>query len=162
LLASLRPDLHPDDALAFPTEAGTMIDPSNARRALARLIRRHVPGLQVKRITPHSFRHTFASLHLARGTNLLWVQKQGGWQSPHVLLTTYAHFLPTEIIGYADAIMTPTTAPDGPIRPWPEHAHVASKRAPARNGAASRGSVVSAPGLEPGTGGLREDEDPEE
>ena len=28
-----------------------------------------------RRVTPHMLRHTFASLHLARGTNLKWVQE---------------------------------------------------------------------------------------
>ncbi len=34
-----------------------------------------------RRFTPHGPRHTFASLHLARGTNLEWIQTQGGWSS---------------------------------------------------------------------------------
>ena len=33
---------------------------------------------------------SYASIHLSRGTNLLWVQRQGGWQSPTVLLSTWA------------------------------------------------------------------------
>ena len=53
-----------------------------------------------------------ASLHLSRGSNLLWVQQQGGWTSPAVLLRTYTHFLPTEIGGYADVL----ASPDGTIR----------------------------------------------
>lgn len=48
-------------------------------------------------------------IHLSRETNLLWVQQQGGWTSPAVLLSTYAHFVPTEIGGYADVL----AAPDG-------------------------------------------------
>ena len=52
--------------------------------------------------------------------------------SPAVLLNTYAHFLPTELAGLADAI----AAPDGPIRPSTEQAgrstHPASVREPLR------------------------------
>ena len=70
-------------------------------------------GSHRSRITPHSLRHTFASLHLSTGTNQLWVQRQGGWKSLSVLLDTYAHFMPSELSGrgFADAL----TAPDGPM-----------------------------------------------
>ena len=51
---------------------------------------------RVRRVTPHMLRHTFASLHMARGTNLLWIQKAGGWSSANVLLDVYGHFMPTQ------------------------------------------------------------------
>jgi hypothetical protein len=63
----------------------------------------------------------------------MWVQRQGGWKSPHVLLTTYAHFLPTEIHGYADAIAKVRTASDGPIRPWAEGRGSREKLANSKN-----------------------------
>jgi integrase len=66
-------------------------------------------------VTPHTLRRTYASIHLSRGTSLLWVQQQGGWQSPTVLLSTYAHFLRSELTGFADVM----TAQDGPRRPQP-------------------------------------------
>ncbi|MAI77776.1 MAG: hypothetical protein CL917_02430 [Deltaproteobacteria bacterium] len=49
-------------------------------------------------------RHTFASLHLAFGTNLKWIQNMGGWSSAKLLLDLYGHFLPTESTAFADAI----------------------------------------------------------
>ena len=57
-------------------------------------------------------RHTFASLYLAQGSNLLWVQRQGGWTSPKVLLDTCIHFMPSELS--ADEIAAAT---DGRMRP---------------------------------------------
>jgi len=64
-----------------------------------------------RRFTPHGLRHTFASLHMARGTNLKWIQAQGGWASAKVLLDTYGHYLPSESTG----MRTPSpTHPDGP------------------------------------------------
>jgi hypothetical protein len=38
----------------------------------------------------------------------------GGWRSAVVMLDTYAHFLPQELAGFADAL----SAPDGPKRPY--------------------------------------------
>ena len=60
-----------------------------------------------RRVTPHCLRHTFASLHIARGTNLLWIQEAGGWASAKMLLDVYGHFMPTESAGFADAITAP-------------------------------------------------------
>jgi integrase len=57
-----------------------------------------------RRFTLHGLRHTFASLHMVRGTKLKWIQAQGGWASAKLLLDTYGHFLPTETTGYADAL----------------------------------------------------------
>jgi len=42
---------------------------------------------------PHMLRHTFASVLLSRGENILEVQEAGGWRSATVLLTTYAKWI---------------------------------------------------------------------
>jgi integrase len=117
VLRELEPDICGAEALVFPSENGSHLDPANVRRALGRVIqdsgcaRRTSPRLRdrrvklpSKRITPHSFRHTFASLHLARGTPITWVQEQGGWTSPAVLLDTYTHFVPHELAGFANTL----------------------------------------------------------
>ncbi len=67
-------------------------------------------------MTPHCLRHTFASLHIARGTNLLWIQEAGGWASAKMLLDVYGHFMPTESAGFADAITAPNDPPAAPPR----------------------------------------------
>ena len=105
-----------------------------------------------RRFTPHGLRHTFASIHLSRGTNLLWVQRQGGWTSPAVLLSTYAHFLPSELSGFADVL----TAADG------TQAALAPRERPGRKAPARVHSVVGPRGLEPRTDGLKEPEEPED
>ena len=64
-----------------------------------------------RRFSPHGLRHTWASLHMARGTPLKWIQTQGGWTTAKVLLDTYGHIMPTESGGFADAL---TASPNGP------------------------------------------------
>ncbi len=44
----------------------------------------------------HDLRHTFASLLLSRGENLLYVSQQLGHSSPQITLKVYAHWIPTE------------------------------------------------------------------
>ena len=107
VLLERRPDIYADNSLLFPNDDdGGFIDQCNFRSRISSKIARKALERD-RRFTPHGLRHTFASLHLSRGTNLLWVQQQGGWLSPAVLLSTYTHFLPTEIGGYADALAAP-------------------------------------------------------
>ncbi len=40
----------------------------------------------------------------AFGTNLKWVQNMGGGSSAKLRINLYGHFLPTESMGFADAI----------------------------------------------------------
>jgi integrase len=42
---------------------------------------------------PHATRHSFASILLSRGANLLAIQKAGGWSSAQILLVTYAKWI---------------------------------------------------------------------
>ena len=42
----------------------------------------------------HELRHTFASLHFARGTNIVRVSRLLGHHSPAFTLDTYAHLIP--------------------------------------------------------------------
>ncbi len=157
VLAQERPDIFGENALAFPNEGGGFIDQSNFRRRIFSRVVRKALG-QGRRFTPHGLRHTFASLHLSRGTNLLWVQRQGGWTSPAVLLGTYAHFLPTELQGFADAL----TPLDGPIRTLHRSGRATARKSTPRKGAGSRGSLVGPRGIEPLTDGLKEGDDREE
>ena len=116
-LAQCRPDVFGDDAFAFPSQTGTAMEYQNFRsRVFNRMVRRAFGT--GRRITPHCLRHTFASLHIARGTNLLWIQEAGGWSSAKMLLDVYGHFMPTESAGFADAITAPNGTPAAPMA-WP-------------------------------------------
>ena len=63
---------------------------------------------KARRFSPHGLRHTFASLHLARGTSIKWIQSRGGSASAKLVLDLYGHFLPSDYRGFADAIGTST------------------------------------------------------
>ena len=126
VLARRRPDLFGPDALVFPNEAGGLLDPHNFRERVFRPAVEKALGAG-RRFTPHGLRHAFASLHMARGTNLKWIQAQGGWASAKLLLDTYGHFLPTETTGYADALS------GDPRRPY---------TAPAKNGRVTPGRAA--------------------
>ncbi len=106
-----RPTIVVGDALCFPNERGDLVDPHNFRNRVFRPLVALVAG-HARRFTPHGLRHTFASLHMARGTPLLWIQQQGGWASAKVLLDTYGHFLAADSSGHADALSS------GPRRPY--------------------------------------------
>ena len=99
-----------------PNESCGLMDPHNFRERVFRRVVQKVLG-KGRRFTPHGRRHTFASLHLAHGTNLKWVQARGGWASAKVLLDVYGHFLPSESSGFADALSgAPGRPPGGPSR----------------------------------------------
>ena len=97
--------------IPFPNDVGGLIDYSNFRRGVFNKIIRKLK-LHGKRITPHSFPQTFASLHLGTGSNQLWVRRQGGWKSLSVLLDTCTPFMPSELggRGFADALTAATGA----------------------------------------------------
>jgi len=147
VLERIRPDLYGDDALVFPNEAGGFLDPHNFRDRVFRPAALKALG-KGRRFTPHGLRHTFASLHLARGTNIKWIQAQGGWASAKVLLDTYGHFLPTETTGYADAL---SGAPGRPYTAPRVAVQRTRGRAPTRTPAPTGRSLAPRGGLEPPT-----------
>jgi integrase len=96
LAARLRAHLaaEPDQdstAILFPNDAGAPLDPSNLR---PRVLKPLVKQVGAPWAGFHAFRHTFASLHLSRGTNLLQLSRALGHHSPAFTLTRYTHLLP--------------------------------------------------------------------
>jgi integrase len=96
LAANLRVHLaaSPDrdsTALLLPNELDGPLDPANLRpRVLKPLVRQAgAPWAGF-----HTFRHTFASMHLRCGTNLLQLSRALGHHSPAFTLTRYTHLLP--------------------------------------------------------------------
>lgn len=77
-----------EDDLVFPNNGGKPMDPNN-------MVRRHfLPALKragVKRVRFHDLRHSYASLLIAGGENIKFVQSQLGHSSAKITLDRYAH-----------------------------------------------------------------------
>ena len=86
------PHSRPSD-LVFASALGTGLDRRNvSRRGLERAIRRaglDDPNRPTLRF--HDLRHTFASLLIAQGANVVFVARQLGHASPDITLRVYAH-----------------------------------------------------------------------
>lgn len=97
-----QPD-HDPRALVFTNEAGGVIDPNNLRR---RVLKPLVEEVNAPWAAFHTFRHTFASLHLSRGTNLLQLSRALGHHSAAFTLTRYTHLLPGDEAPALDLVAT--------------------------------------------------------
>ena len=78
-------------ALTFPNESGGPLNPNNLRR---RVLKPLMEEIDAPWAGFHTFRHTFASIHLSQGTNLLQLSRALGHHSPAFTLTRYTHLLP--------------------------------------------------------------------
>ena len=117
VLAEAQPHVFPipADSLVFAAQRGGFLRAANFRERVFKKLVAKALGPN-RHLSPHSLRHTWASLHMARGTPLKWIQQQGGWTTAKVLLDTYGHFMPSESRGYANVIGGADgsqTAPDG-------------------------------------------------
>lgn len=94
-------DGKPVVAWLFPSEAGTMLDGRNVRRALARLAEGAELGRSLK---PHDLRHTFGSQLIAAGKSPVYVQRQMGHASVGTTVDLYGSGLPLEDRSGVDAL----------------------------------------------------------
>lgn len=103
----------PDD-LVFCTGAGARLDPDNLRR------RALTPAMRAAGVNPplgfHALRHTFASMHVARGTNVVQLARLLGHHSAAFTLSVYAHLM-DEGVGDALDIAATTSATTSATRP---------------------------------------------
>jgi integrase len=90
-------DAIPGDAtdLVFTSERGGPLDPDNLRK---RTLKPLVEEVGAPWAGFHTFRHTFASIHLSEGTNLVALSRALGHHSPAFTLSRYTHLLPGEVV----------------------------------------------------------------
>jgi integrase len=67
-----------------------------SRKAVSKLLDAAIEKAQVKRLTPHGLRHTFASLLIADGVPVSEVSHYLGHKNPAVTLAVYTHFVKQE------------------------------------------------------------------
>jgi integrase len=81
------------DDLVFCSLAGTPLDPDNLRTRVLKPVAQEVGAPWA---AFHTFRHTYASLMLAGGANVLQLSRALGHHSPAFTLTVYTHLLDGE------------------------------------------------------------------
>jgi integrase len=80
--------------LLFTSKGGGPLDPDNLRR---RMLKPLVEEAGAPWARFHTFRHTFASIHLSEGTNLVALSRALGHHSPSFTLSRYTHLLPGDL-----------------------------------------------------------------
>ena len=91
--------------LVFPSETGGPLDSRNLYH------RGFLPCLQaanLRRVTFHALRHTFASLLIQKGASLAYVKEQMGHSSIQITVDTYGHLIPGGNIAWIDRLDEPS------------------------------------------------------
>jgi integrase len=97
--ATLKPSGEP--IWVFPSDAWTPMDHSNVGKAFHRALKAAgLPG----HFSPHSLRHTYASLLLADGVSPAYVQEQLGHASIELTVGTYGRWLRKRSLGAVDRL----------------------------------------------------------
>lgn len=105
----VRLDGEPVTPWLFPSEAGTMLDGRNVRRALARLAAGACLG---RRLGPHDLRHTVGSQLISAGKSPVYVQRLLGHASLATTVDLYGSGLPLEDRAGVDVLdAAPATSP---------------------------------------------------
>ncbi len=113
------------EAIVFVDEVGGHIDEANFRHRIWGPL---LTAAKLRHLRLHDLRHTCASLLIAGGAELQYVQQQLGHHSPAFTLTVYGHLLPKDRRGMVDQLddAAPAGTPAAPdtrttvLRPVPE------------------------------------------
>jgi len=90
IVRALRATEGAQDGLVFASSTGTALLPNNLRRRILQ------PALEEAGCAWagfHTFRHTYASMQLSRGTNIVALSRALGHHSAAFTLSTYAHLM---------------------------------------------------------------------
>jgi site-specific recombinase XerD len=90
IVRGLRSVARPQDALVFPSAADTHLKSNNLRE---RILQPALDDAGCGWASFHTFRHTFASMHISRGTNLVALSRVMGHHSASFTLKVYGHLL---------------------------------------------------------------------
>ncbi len=120
------------EELVFSSQRGT---PLSYRNVLTRAFKPAAEEAGAEWAGFHTLRHTFASLHVARGTNIVQLSRMLGHHSPDFTLRVYAHLIPGDRVEPLDldaelVPAVPRSVPihrtqREPIAPEPVYAEVA-------------------------------------
>ena len=88
VLSEIRIFASPNNGIVFSTKSGTYIAPTNFARVWRKLLKNI--GMQGK-YKIHEFRHTHATMLIAKGINIVSVSKRLGHASTQTTLNVYAH-----------------------------------------------------------------------
>jgi integrase len=104
MLAKPGQGLWRDSNLVFPTETGSLFNPSNLRNRSFKRIKARSAPLVRDDLRFHDLRHTCATLLLGEGVNAKVVSELLGHASITITLNTYSHVLPDMQDTAADAM----------------------------------------------------------
>ena len=85
--------------MLFTTKRGTRL---SYRNQLTRVFKPAAEEAGAEWAAFHTLRHTFASLHIARGTNIVQLSRMLGHHSPDFTLRVYAHMIPGDKVAALD------------------------------------------------------------
>ncbi|UVT21142.1 MAG: tyrosine-type recombinase/integrase [Nitrospira sp.] len=85
----------------FVTKAGTPLDAANVRKAMQSILKK---AKLPTHFTPHSLRHTYASILLADGISPVYVQEQLGHATIELTVSTYGRWLKKKAPGALDRL----------------------------------------------------------
>ena len=89
------------DDLVFTTKSGAVLRNQNARRDW---LDEAVKSAGLEGVTPHDFRHTFASVAIAAGANVKALQQALGHHSAAFTLDQYGHLFPDDLAGFVNVM----------------------------------------------------------
>jgi len=114
------------DRWVFPDTVGGVLDVDAFRR---RVFGPLLTAAKLRHIRIHDLRHTYASLLIAAGKELHYIQQQLGHHSPAFTLSVYGHLLPRDRRGEVNCLDDNKTAPNRtPGAPEGENDAIAPKR----------------------------------
>lgn len=91
-------DLYEDQDLVICTNSGSIQNPRNVNHVMKRIVKQS----KVLNIRFHDIRHTYASILIAEGVDIVKISNRLGHSNPKITFEYYAHLLPNSDNDVAD------------------------------------------------------------